>query len=215
MAYCIRLLNWSWTSLVSHPEVRSTFLKLVSNDVTPLSNSQCGSLLGKSTIFSLKVKVLHHQLLSHLFIFNSGLYLCETFSPSPLPSATEQQQTLANLPITSQFLTFWYPGTAFNLGRGPQEEHHLLLRSGNLLLHLHSNLRREGATTNTDITLQAESQTIGHLRKWIWVVTSQTGFLSIASAQWLECRQGGPSRRSNPSLSREVLEKKEQHKEAL
>lgn len=39
MAYCFCLLNWPWTSLVFHPQVRRTFLKLLYNYVAPLSKS--------------------------------------------------------------------------------------------------------------------------------------------------------------------------------
>lgn len=124
-----------------------TFLKLTSNHVTPLLNPSVALYWIKSQTFSLKIKVLHHQLPSHLFILNSGLHLCKTFSPSHLPNVTEQNQTLTNLLIIGQFLTFHSSGIAFNLGLcplGTHDENYLFLRSAHLLLYLYNNLGREG-----------------------------------------------------------------------
>lgn len=68
------------------------------------------------------------------------------------------------------------------------------------MLDLCDDLERERVATNHDTILQAETQKIRHISKWIWVLTSKTGFLSQTDAMTREYGLGGPSRRPDPAV---------------
>lgn len=122
-------------------------LKLISNHVTLLLKSQCGSLLDKVQNFHLEIKILPHWLPSYLFSLSRACVSVKPFLHLVDPVLQSKSKALlivSQLPASS--LTLFNPGPAFNAGLGlledPQRSPSFFFQSANLYCSTYVTIQR-------------------------------------------------------------------------